>query len=382
MKGPFNSPTPQLAHGGPRGSLRWQLVWRLVTLQAGILTLFVLLIVAALWREGFTFDTTTGGVRIVTGHEDEVPLGGIVRSLLLTFGTVILPSLVPMILATLVATPIVVRAALSGLGEVVDEAERIDIDQRGTRLPIENVPAEVGPLVSAVNDALRRLDEGYERHARFLADAAHELRTPIAILHTRLESLPDAPDKARLLEDVARLATLAEQLLDLQRLDQRVTLTRVDLAAIGRRVVADLAPMAIAAGYEIAFDAADDDADAPMAVEAAVMVMGDRLSLERALINLVQNAIEHGGRQGTITIHVDRSGAIEVTDQGAGIPPDQRERIFEPFYRLHPHGRGAGLGLNLVQEVVRRHNGRVSVENGVPTGARFRIELPLAAPPE
>jgi signal transduction histidine kinase len=373
MTGSAAPPPRRHARPGPMGSLRWQLVWRLVTLQAGLLTLFVLLIVAALWREGFTFDTATGGVRIITSSEDEIPLSTIVRSLLLTFGTVILPSLVPMILATLVATPIVVRAALGGLGDVVHEAERIDIGQRGARLPIENVPAEVGPLVSAVNDALRRLDDGYERHARFLADAAHELRTPIAILHTRLESLPDDADRARLLEDVSRLATLAEQLLDLQRLDQRVSLARIDLTAIGRRVAADLAPMAIAAGYEMAFDTDTKGAD-----EVPVMVMGDRLSLERAVINLVQNAIEHGGRRGTITIHVDRSGAIDVSDQGAGIPPEQRERIFEPFYRLHPHGRGAGLGLNLVQEVVRRHNGRVSVTDGVPTGARFRIEIPLA----
>lgn len=362
------APVDRLAHAGPRRSLRWQLVWRLVTLQAGLLTLFVLLIVAALWREGFTFDSATGGVRIVSSSEDEIPFRTIARSLLLTFGTVILPSLVPMILATLVATPIVVRAALSGLGDLVHEAERIDIGQRGARLPIENVPAEVGPLVSAVNDALRRLDDGYERHARFLADAAHELRTPIAILHTRLESLPADPDRTRLLEDVARLATLAEQLLDLQRLEQRAPLTPVDLTAIGRRVAADLAPMAIAAGYEMVLEADD----------VPVLVNGDRSSLERALINLVQNAIEHGGRRGSITIQVHRSGAIEVTDEGAGIPPDQRERIFEPFYRLHPHGRGAGLGLNLVQEVVRRHHGRVSVDNGTPTGARFRIDIPRA----
>lgn len=351
------------------GSLKWRLIWRLMTLQAGILTLFVLLIVGALWRAGFTFDTA-GGIAQVTTPSREVPLSGIAWSLILTFGTVILPSLVPMILATLVATPIVVRAALRGLGGVVDEAQRIDVDQRGTRLPTADVPAEVGPLVTAVNDALGRLDEGYERHKRFLADAAHELRTPIAILQTRLESLPETPGKDRLLEDAARLATLAEQLLDLQRLDQPAApFARVDLVTLGRRVAADLAPMAITGGYEMAFDAPD----------GTVEVLGDRAALERALVNLVQNAIEHGGRHGIITIRTLATGSVEVIDQGAGVPIEHRERIFEPFYRVRAQERGAGLGLHLVHEVVRRHHGRVTVEDSIPAGACFRITLPLAA---
>jgi signal transduction histidine kinase len=358
---------------GSHASLRWRLVWRLVTLQAGILTLFVLLIVGALWRAGFTFDGG-GDVRIVTEPAGDVPLSRIVWSALLTFGTIILPSLVPMIIATLVATPIVVRAALRGLGRVVDEAQRIDVGQRGARLTLEHVPAEVGPLVTAVNDALARLDEGYERHQRFLAAAAHELRTPIAILHTRLESLPSSPERARLLEDVARLSTLADQLLDLQRLDRHLDLSgRVDLVEIGRRVAADLAPLAIAAGYEVVFDATD----------TPIIVMGDGASLERALSNLVQNAIEHGGRRGVITISVPAirvSGAatMEVADNGNGIAPEDRERIFEPFYRRHTRARGAGLGLNLVREVVRLHHGDVALVDGPQRGAHFRITLPLA----
>lgn len=349
-----------------RASLRWQLIWRLVTLQAGILTLFVLTIVALLWRAGFTFETG-GDVRILDGPGGEVAMRDIVRSLLLTFGTVILPSLIPMIVATLVATPIVVRSALSGLGDIVDQAERIDVGQRGARLSAAHAPAEVGPLVAAVNDALGRLDEGYERHKRFLADAAHELRTPIAILHTRIESLPNEPGKTRALEDVARLATLAEQLLDLQRLQQPIDhRVRIDLVAVGRKVAADLAPLAIAAGYEMAFEATEDKA----------FVMGDRLSLERAVVNLVQNAIEHGGRAGTITVNVI-GGAIDVSDEGPGIPLEHRERIFEPFYRLHPHERGAGLGLNLVHEVVRLHHGHVEVVDAPGPGARIRITLPF-----
>ncbi len=226
------------------------------------------------------------------------------------------------------------------------------------------MPLEIVPLVSAVNDALRQLDEGYERHQRFLVDAAHELRTPIAILQTRLESMSLGPDAARVLEDVARLATLADQLLDLQRVDQQLDrLSDVDIVAIGRKVAADLAPLAIAADYELSFESAADK----------ICVRGDQGSLERALTNLVQNAIQYGGRKGLIAIGVDRPATLSVSDDGPGIPPPQRERVFEPFYRLNGRNRGAGLGLNLVQEIVRRHGGEVVIREGHSGGARIEM---------
>jgi signal transduction histidine kinase len=224
--------------------------------------------------------------------------------------------------------------------------------------------------VAAVNAALGRLDEGYERHKRFLLDAAHELRTPIAILQTRLESLSPGPDTSRLIEDVARLSTLAEQLLDLQRLNQQnVRLVQIDLVTIGKRVAADLAPLAIAGGYDIAFESEVKRAE----------VSGDPASLERALTNLVQNAIQHGGRKGSITIGVEWPAVISVTDEGPGIPVADRERVFEPFHRLHARDRGVGLGLNLVQEIVRLHEARVTVLDGPNGGACFRITFQPAS---
>jgi signal transduction histidine kinase len=275
-----------------------------------------------------------------------------------------------MTLATLIATPVVVRGTLAGLGKAVAQAEAININGRGARLPLDGVPSEVAPLVAAVNAALSRLDEGYERHKRFLLDAAHELRTPIAILQTRLESLSPSPDTSRLIEDVARLSTLAEQLLDLQRLNQQnVRLAQIDLVTIGKRVAADLAPLAIAAGYDIAFESEVERAE----------VSGDLASLERALTNLVQNAIQHGGRRGSITVRVDWPAMISVTDEGPGVPVADRERVFEPFHRLHARDRGVGLGLNLVQEIVRLHEARVTVLDGPNGGACFRITFQPAS---
>ena len=310
-----------------------------------------------------------------TGWRTWLQIAAAIAVLLVVSGVV--PIVLVMGAATMVATPIVVRRALGGLRETAEHASLIDINRLAVRLPTSRVPREVEPLVQAVNRALERLDDGYDRRSRFMADAAHELRTPITILQTRLELLPPSPERTRLIEDVTRLALLAEQLLDLQRLDHIDVLSPVDLVALARHVVEDMAPIAIAAGYDLAFEPD----------EARVPVLGDQTSLEQALTNLVQNAIEHGGRKGVITVAVDSSGAVEVRDEGPGVPQDERARVFEPFYRLHPRSTGAGLGLNLVREIARRHLGRVSVTDTAIGGACFRIELhrhaeaaPAAAP--
>lgn len=316
-------------------------------------------------------ETSAGNLQIITASQGRMTVRKVLAATSLMFVGLGLPGLLLMMLATLIATPIVVRSALSGLAVVAGQADRIDVHRRGTRLSVAHVPDEIAPLVTAINDALARLDDGHARHQRFVADAAHELRTPIAILNTRLESLPPGPEKTRLREDAARLATLAEQLLDIQRLDQnRNPFTPVDLVEVAQTVTAELAPLAIAAGYEIALDAA------PGRVET----VGDRPALERALTNLVQNAIQHGGGHGRISVRVNRAATIEVRDQGAGIAPDQRAAIFEPFYRVRPLDRGAGLGLNMVREIVELHGGQVTVTDDASGGACFRLTLqPVSA---
>ncbi|MEH2508804.1 signal transduction histidine kinase [Nitrobacteraceae bacterium AZCC 1564] len=313
--------------------------------------------------------TPNGDIQIMTGPGGSVSWRRVASATSTLFLTAVAPAVLLMTLATLLATPIVVRKSLEGLGQAASHAATIDIDKRGTRLPLQDVPTEIAPLISAMNDALRRLDEGYQRHKRFLVDAAHELRTPIAILQTRLESLPSSPEISRVLEDVARLSTLAEQLLDLQRIGQVTNQFKdVDLVSIGRKVVGDLAPLAISAGYELSFESD---------IERAC-VRGDEGSLERALTNLIQNAIQYGGRKGAISVCVDEPATISVTDQGPGVPLKHRQRIFEPFYRLHGFDRGAGLGLNLVQEIVRLHDGQIAMLDGPEGGARVRMSFPPA----
>ncbi|WP_461349611.1 sensor histidine kinase [Bradyrhizobium sp. USDA 4451] len=312
-------------------------------------------------------DTSAGRIQILTGTYGQLSMWRALESTPLLFLNMILPIVVLMTLATLVATPFVVRRAMTGLAQVAAQAERIDIDQRGVQLPLDDVPVEITPLVKAINAALDRLDRGYERHRRFLADAAHELRTPIAILSTRVASLQAGPEKTHLLEDATRLSVMAGQLLDLQRLDQRTdTFGPVNLVGAARQVVLDLAPLAFAAGYDMSFEQDDD----------AVVVTGDQTALERALTNLVQNAIDHGQRRGTILVRVTTAARIEVCDDGDGVPPDAREQILEPFRRLHPGGRGAGLGLDLVQTIMRLHGGRIEVDQAPSGGACMRLVFP------
>lgn len=305
-----------------------------------------------------------GTIHAMTGPGGDVPWLRVMVAAATVLLLLILPAAVVMALATLAATPIVVRRTMRSLDRAADDAQRIDVDQRGVRLATTDVPAEALPLVKAVNAALCRLDEGYARQQRFLADAAHELRTPIAILQTRIES---GAGTQRLLEDVARLANLAEHLLDLQRLDQQKdAFVPVDLVALARRIAADMAPLAIAAGYSISLEADVEQS----------FVRGDALAMERALTNLVQNAIRHGGRRGTISLRVHADASVEVADEGQGVPFEQRERIFEPFHRLQPSERGAGLGLHLVREIMRRHQGRISVHDEPLGGACFKLSFP------
>ncbi|CAN7684807.1 sensor histidine kinase [Neorhizobium tomejilense] len=267
--------------------------------------------------------------------------------------------------AIFLAVPQIVRRALARVSDVADKASQIQPRQRGARLPVAGIPKEVAPLVIAFNGTLERLENELKKRQRFLIDAAHELRTPIAIMQTRIDGTSEGQERRRLLNDVARLAETAEQLLDFERNDQATELHEaVDLVEIARTVVADLAPQAIAAGYQISFQSEVE----------SVERRGSPSALPRAVGNLVRNAIDHGGNRGMITISVSAGGRITVADEGAGIPAEHQELVFEPFYRVTPKSRGAGLGLSLVKQIVANHQGRVSLQSST-IGTQVAIEL-------
>lgn len=306
-------------------------------------------------------ETGPAGPLTVIGHGK---LSELSFTVLMLSNLFVIPVCLALALISVVATPWIVRRALAGVSRIAQQADRIDVDQRGLRLSEEHVPSEVVPLVRAMNDALGRLDEGYERQRRFIASAAHELRTPIAILRMKIESAEE-PATRRLASDVERLECLAEQLLDVHRLDQGGPFEPVDLATLARGVAGDLAPLLIESGRSV-----------EVKVERGHMISGDAAALERLLSNLVHNAAQHGGRHVVIRTF---DTSIEVEDDGPGIPEDQRERVFEPFHRLRPRSSGSGLGLSLVQQVAERHDARVSIIGAPGGGTIVRVVFPSHA---
>lgn len=310
-------------------------------------------------------NSTIGRVWVMTGGGPAISFNVLAKA----FGNPMFIGLIILLsTATLLIIPPLIRRSLAGIEQVAREAELIDIGQSDVRLPYDRVPTELVPLVRAFNEALDRLDSGIARQRRFLADAAHELRTPIAILQTRLESLPDGPDKRQLQRDSARLGGMANELLDLHRMalspDGFETVDLVDLAA---QVTADLAPLAIDAGSDIEF----------VAPEKPVEVKGDASALSRAIANLVHNAMAHGGPKVDIRVEVNADGRVCVSDNGPGVDLEHREEIFWPFHRLSQSPHGAGLGLSLVRDIIKHHGGKISVTTAPQGGALFEISLPV-----
>ncbi|MDB5537977.1 MAG: Two-component hybrid sensor and regulator, partial [Devosia sp.] len=312
-----------------------------------------------------TEESAVGTVRVMTGNGPVVSAASLIGWILGALGAGIA---VTVVIVSAVVIPIVVRREMRGLKAAAAQARLIHSHARGARLSLHDVPDEVAPLVLSVNDALSRLDESYVARERFLADSAHELRTPIAIMQTRIEAEDSFPAQTRLLVDVARLSSLADQLLDLQRMDLTGTnFGAVDLNEVASEVVGDLAPLASAAGYELSL----------VPAAGRVVVDGDIGSLVRALTNIVQNAVAYGGQRGEILVQVDRNGSISVSDEGPGISEHERDRVLEPFYRVTHTTRGTGLGLNLVDMIIRRHLGHLSLGDSASGGAMFVINLPL-----
>jgi len=305
-------------------------------------------------------ETTEIGTLTILGHGALSELGFMV---VFATNTIILPIFALLTLTSLVVTPWIVRRSLAGVSRIAREAEEIDADSRGHRLSEAYVPKEIAPLVRAMNDALNRLDDGYERQRRFIASASHELRTPIAVLASKVDAAEGEAVRALAL-DVQRLATMTEQLLDLHRLENNRQDVPFDPTELGRRVVGDLAPLVIANGGSISLE-----------VVGAETCIGDAVALERVLANLVQNAIDHGGTHVVVRV---LGTAFEVEDDGPGIPPMERERVFEPFHRLRPRATGSGLGLNLVREVIDQHGGRVAIRDAPGGGTVFRVDLGAA----
>ncbi|HEX9946661.1 MAG TPA: ATP-binding protein [Allosphingosinicella sp.] len=265
--------------------------------------------------------------------------------------------------------PLAIPIVLRSLRPTARAAASIDPSELDKRIPEKRVVKELLPIVRAFNGALDRLAAGFERRRRFIADVAHELRTPLAVLNMHIDALPAGGGKADLQRTVYRLGQMVGQMLDSERLALAARRREpVDLVETARVAVADIAPLAVATGYELGLTA---DCD-------RLVVQGDPYAISRAIANLLGNAVAHGGGSGTISVHVARDGRVDVADEGPGLPVEARERIFEPFHRERWDRDGCGLGLHLVREIMHAHGGEARLVSSGP-GSLFRLQFPGAA---
>ncbi|MFA3874744.1 ATP-binding protein [Streptomyces sp. MMCC 100] len=277
----------------------------------------------------------------------------------------------PLLLAVVAwVTWLVTRRALRPVEGIRREMAAITASEDlARRVPVPGTHDEVARLASTTNETLAALESSVERQRRFVADASHELRSPIASLRTQLEvaaAHPELLDLDGAVEDTVRLQRLAADLLLLARLDagERPADARVDLAALAR-------------------EAAEGRRGVSVRGDAAVNVAGSRGQLGRVLANLLDNAQRHARSAVEVSVRRDGEAAVvAVADDGEGVPAADRERIFERFVRLDDarsrDDGGAGLGLAIARDVAVRHGGTLTVHDAPAGGALFELRLPGA----
>jgi signal transduction histidine kinase len=261
---------------------------------------------------------------------------------------------------------IVLDRQLAPLGTVAAEAERIDFETLNRRLPIDNMPSEIVPLITATNHALERLEKGVTQHRRFLTNAAHELRTPVMVLKAQLDELDESAKKRELQLDAQRISAIVEQLLASARLDQREgPPVQIDLVEIAQSVVDYRVLLALRQGRNIELEAAAE----------CVFAKGDRRAAESVIGNLVDNALRAEPQGGAVVVQVGPGATVAVVDHGAGVDPADRELIFEPFWRKKETTPGSGLGLAIAKELMTKQGGRIRVEETAGGGATFKLSF-------
>ncbi|SIR25106.1 sensor histidine kinase [Pseudacidovorax sp. RU35E] len=282
-----------------------------------------------------------------------------------------------------------IRAGLAPLLRLRREVEgRAPTDLTPIRL--DAAPGEVRALVMAVNGLLAAVQNNLAQQKRFISDAAHQMRTPLAGLKSQAEvALALAGDDAqrerlrRVHESADRSAQLVNQLLTLARAEPDTAAARgspVDLRALAQELTATLVPRALREGIDLGFAPTEEDGG-PQGEALPLIVTGHAWLLREALSNLIDNALRYAGRGAVVTVDVQRDGneaVLSVTDDGPGIAPEDSSRVFERFVRATDQGNGCGLGLPIVKEIVERQGGRVTLASAIPHGLCARVHLPRA----
>ena len=279
---------------------------------------------------------------------------------------------------------VVAGRALRPISELVAVARRVTGRNLKERIALDDADEELRQLGDAFNDMVERLDDAFERQRQFVADASHELRTPLTTLQIALDSVrldPDANlDDYRHVADDAKAATvriprLVEDLLALAEGDGPLPRTRVDLASLADAVAEEMEPLGERRGVQVV-----------SSVRPGTVILGDPMSLRRALTNLVENGIRYNRDGGHVVIEDAGQSAewvqVAVRDDGIGIPTEEQAKVFDRFYRVdRSRSRaegGSGLGLAIVAKIAAEHGGRIDLQSQPGVGSRFVLTIPAS----
>ena len=284
--------------------------------------------------------------------------------------------IVPFVLLGLVLIWLISGWSLRPIERASQEAARVGPQRPDMRISPSGLPREIQPLVEAVNGAVDRLSRAYATERRLTADAAHELRTPLAVLNLRLQraKLTGNTEWDAVERELAQMGRLVDQLLDLARKEALARelptedLPVINLSRVVREAAAAVLPLMEATGRELYVDVPD-----------SVLVRGNSDDLRDMVRNLLENAVLHGrGRVSARIAPPEKNAnrvAIEVADEGLGVPAGQEQAVFQRFRRLNVDTPGSGLGLAIVRHVARSHGGDAHFTPGI---GRAVVELPVS----
>ena len=292
------------------------------------------------------------------------------------------------ILLSSVCTYFLTKKALTPLQKLTSEVSQIQAQNLSTQLPVPNSKDEIAQLTSSFNEMLTRLDNAFSTQKQFSANAAHELRTPLAVLQTNLEVFEKKQKPAMIeyrqlftmiKEQTARLSQLVGTLLDMTNLKSVPRTDQVSLEELVDEVFCDLDPIAEKAGISIHFN---DSSNQDLHTD----VTGSYVLLYRAVYNLVENAIKYNRPHGSVSVSVKQENGqamVLVTDTGIDISPENQKKIFDPFFSVDKSRSramgGAGLGLALVDSIAREHGGSVKVLESNEKGSIIALMLPVSS---
>lgn len=334
------------------------------------------------------FTAVAGWLWLHLGHIEATHPQPIAHEIMLEFFTDIAWTVPIVLIVTLAFAAFTLRHSFAPLRNLSARAQEIRPDALDQRLPKTGLPAEVVPLVCAVNEMLDRVEAGFAAQRRFTANAAHELRTPLQLLASGIEALGEDCPRCRraatplisgiavpqaadcrtqpLCEDVRRMSRLVSQLLAIARLDARTETvsSTTDLANAAAETLAFLAPLAVARSASVALERPPEP----------VTVRGNADLISDLVRNLVENALAVSPAGTEVTVAVGADGRLDVMDQGRGIAPAHRDRVFERFWRApDAPAAGSGLGLAIVKEIADTCGAALHIGNAPGGGALVSV---------